>query len=197
MRKHKKSVYVQVGKARGFGKISKGGCLACSSLVRSNYANVIQSCEECLRLHGGVPVHASHTGPFDFLPTAYVKDVSSAYCAQKTATVVWVEYASNYTLSHPMSVGTETGGADLLKSKTAVSNYFTETSGNSSMISTGTPSAGTGSSSQAPLAIKPSSTTESSASGAAAAAASSTGGANTLHMSACLVAGLLGVTWLL
>ena len=90
-----------------------------------------------------------------------------------------------------MSYGTQTGGTDLLQSKTAVSNYFTETSGNSQAASTAAGNSDIEGTSRSPRATAPVSSPKSSSS--TVAAASATGGAVSLRAFGLLSAGLLGV----
>ena len=123
-----------------------------------------------------------------------MEDFSSAYCAQKTALKGWVDFRYRFSVTHPVSYGTVTGGSDLLRSQTAVSNYFTETS-NSSAEATPTTSdhSQVGASAGAPSATQPQPSARQSASSSVTAAAVSTGSANSLEASALLGIGALGL----
>ena len=96
-------------------------------------------------------------------------------------------------MTHPVTYGSETGGVDLLKGKTAVSKYFTSTPATANATSSSTTSvpARSGSSgSQTSAAKQPTSSTH-------PAATTSTGGAGTMKISGPLGVGMLGVAWLL
>lgn len=151
----------------------------------------VEACDDCLRLHGASALNRTGAGA-QFVPTAFVKDLSSAYCAMPTATVNWDAFASNFSRTHPATYGTETGGVDLLKNKTAVSNYFTSTP--LSAQSSSTP----GTSAPARVGSNGSRTTaRAGGSGTGTAPARSTGGAGSLQVSGLLGIGLLGAAWLL
>ena len=152
---------------------------------------IISSCDECLRLHGASAMNRTGAGA-QFVPTAFVKDLSSAYCAMPTATMNWDAFAANFSRSHPVTYGTETGGVDLLKNKTAVSNYFTSTPVSADSSSTPATSA------PARVGSNGSTTTaRAGGSGTGTAPAKSTGGAGSLQVSGFWVVGLLGAAWLL
>lgn len=142
------------------------------------------SCNDCLRLHGASGSNSSDVKA-QFVPTGFVKDISSAYCGMPTATAQWAEFAKGFSATHPVTYGTETGGTDLLKDKTAVSNYFTST-----------PVTTSASSSPATTA---SARLRSSGSGTTAAGATpqSTGGAGSLQVTALWGPLLLGAAWIL
>ena len=156
---------------------------------------------------------------FFFLPKGFVEDASSAYCAQTTSLKSWEDFRDNFSVTYPLSYGTATGGSDLLISKTAVSNYFTETSGCVAATPTTTDHNRTSSAAATPATIGHSQTRVSTgnssatqpqsssrhsaqpslrqpASGSVAAAATSTGNANTLEASALLGIGVLGLVCL-
>ena len=86
----------------------------------------MDSCDECLRLHGAVARHGLSRG-FQFIPTGFVKDLSSAYCAMPTATLRYIDFAGDFSITHPVSFDSQMGSTDLLHDKTAVSDYFTST----------------------------------------------------------------------
>lgn len=106
-----------------------------------------------------------------------------------TATVQWGVFAKNFSATHPITYGTETGGTDLLKGKTAVSNYFTSTpvtaSSSSSPMDT------------APAQLGPNGSRAPSGSGTTGSIPQPTGGAGSLQVSGLLGVGLLGAAWLL
>jgi len=127
-----------------------------------------------------------------------VKDLSSAYCAMPTATLNYLEFARNFTQTHAITYGTETGGVDLLQGKTAVSNYFASTSAPANSTSSSTtkaPARTGGGGSQSSAANLPT-TTNGPATGSPTATPSA-GGAGTVKVSGLLGVGILGVAWLL
>jgi len=157
----------------------------------------IHSCSDCLRLHGASALNETVHG-YEFVPTAFVKDFSSAYCAMPTATLNYQHFAKSFTQTHAVSYGSETGGVDLLKGKTAVSDYFTSTSAVANSTSSSTTSAPArtgGGGSQSPAANLP--TTTNSPSTSSPAANPSAGAAGTVKVSGLLGVGILGVAWLL
>lgn len=178
------------------GNISKGEIDDLSPPHRDN-ADDTSSCDECRRLHGAYPLDETDDDDAAFIPKSYDKAISSAYCAQKTASEVWTDYAEHFFVTHPIVYDTDTGGTDYLRSKTAVSNYFTETSGMTPVITTITKLRQNPSTSQTPITLKPASTSKTSTSSAATAATAPTGGATSLRRSGLLGAGLLGVAWVL
>ena len=158
------------------------------------FSDFASSCDECLRLHGAKPLNPAGEGLYNFIPTGFVQDLSSAYCAQKTASRGWSDFAGNFSVTHPVSYGTVTGGTDLLKGKTAVNNYFTETSGEAQSTGTATGSIQRGGSietTQSSSSISQASRT------AAVTAASSTGAADCLRSPRLFGIGLLGIMWFL
>lgn len=188
-----------------YGRVS----LATSSPTQDS-ANDLSSCNDCLRLHGAAPLGESDTDAPVFVPIVHVKAESSAYCAQKTASKVWRYFVDNFDMTRPMVFDTETWGTDLLKSKTAVSNYFTESSGITPVITMNPQTTGTtpdittksqsrltASTSQTPVTLKPASTSKTSAIDTLTTAAAPTGGATSLRASALIAGGLLGVAWFL
>lgn len=206
--KNSSIVCVRVERVKGYGKISKGKFGDLSPTHDS--ANDTSSCNECLRLHGAPPLGKSDLDVLAFVPTVHIEEVSSAYCAQKTASKVWRYFVDNFYMTHPIVYGSEIWGTDLLRSKTAVSNYFTETSGMTPVITTKPQSTSTtpdittksqsrqtASTSQTPVTLKPASTLKTSANGTPTAAAAPTGGATSLRASAFIAGGLVGVAWFL
>ena len=209
--KNSSIVYVRVERVKAYGKIWKGESGDLSP--PHDRANDPSSCNECLRLHGAPTLGESDLDQLDalaFVPTVHIKEVSSAYCAQKTALKVWPYFADNFDMTHPIIYDTETWGTDLLRSKTAVSNYFTETSGMTPAITTKPQTTGTtpnittkpqsrqtASTSQTPVTLKSASTSQTSANGTPTAVVAPTGGATSLQGSAFLAGGLLGVAWFL
>ena len=99
--------------------------------------NAIHSCNECQRLHG-IP-DLQHNG--SWYPAAYVQAQSSQYCAQASPTQALEDFLGNWTASATISVGTSTGGTDVLGTATDVSLYFITTTPLSAPAST---SSGTG-----------------------------------------------------
>lgn len=154
------------------------------------------SCSECLRLHGARPISLNGDDHDVFLPTGFVEDLSSAYCAQKTELQNWADFRDDFSITHPLSYGTATGGADLLRSRTDVSNYFTETSSSAEATPTTIDRGQTGVSAGNSSATQPHSSLRQSAKGSVAAAATSTGSANSLEASAVLGIGMLGLVFL-
>lgn len=121
-----------------------------------------------------------------------MKDFSSAYCAMPTASLNYQDFASQFTQTHAVSYGSETGGVDLLKGKTAVSDYFTSTSAAANSTSSSTTSAPArtgGGGSQSPTSNAPTTTSS--------PAAKPSGGAGTVKVSGLLGIGMLGFAWLL
>lgn len=110
-----------------------------------------------------------------------------------TATLVFEEFASKFTQTHAVSYGSETGGVDLLKGKTAVSEYFTSTSAavnSTSSSTTSAPARTGGGGSQSPAANLPTTTNSPVASPPA-------GGAGRVKVSGLLGIGIMGFVWLL
>jgi len=110
-----------------------------------------------------------------------------------TATLNYLQFYGNFTKTHAISYGTETGGVDLLEGKTAVSNYFTSTSAaanSTSSSTTSAPASTGGGGSQSPASNQPTTTNS-------PAATHSAGGAGTVKVSGLLGFGMLGVAWLL
>ena len=97
------------------------GFLSKAQMIFAN--RVIHSCFECQRLHG-IP-DLQHNGTW--YPAAYVQAQSSQYCAQASPTRALEDFLGNWTASATISVGTSTGGTDVLGTATDVSLYFTTT----------------------------------------------------------------------
>ena len=150
----------------------------------------MDSCNECLRLHGAAPRNGSSQG-FQFIPTGFVKDLSSAYCAMPTATMYYTDFAGNFSITHPVSFGSQTGSTDLLHDKTAVSDYFTSTPITASSSSSTMPTSSVLVSGGATGSITQQTSTATSASPQAI------GGAGTAKVSRLLGIGMLGVAWFL
>jgi len=115
-----------------------------------------------------------------------------------TATLNYQDFAGNFTQTHAVSFGTETGGVDLLNGKTAASNYLTSTSTAANSTSSSTTSAAArtgGGGSQSPAANIP--TTTNSPVTSSPAATQLTGDAGTVKVSGLLGVGMLGLAWLL
>ncbi|KAL8721029.1 MAG: hypothetical protein Q9225_002202 [Loekoesia sp. 1 TL-2023] len=71
-------------------------------------------CSECRRLHG-----ASAENIEDYAPVPYIKAFSSAYCAQPTSDpVALYDYATIWTSTASINLGTSTGGSDVLGTST-------------------------------------------------------------------------------
>ena len=157
-------------------------------------ANTSASCSECYRLHGAKPINLYKDENSFFLPKGFVEDFSSAYCAQTTALKGWADFRYDFSVTHPISYGTVTGGSDLLRSQTAVSNYFIETSISSAEATpTTSDHSQVGVSAETPSATQPQPSARQSASGSVTAAAVSTGSANCLEPSTLLGVGVLGL----
>ena len=158
---------------------------------------MLRSCDECLRLHGASSANGTGGG-LQFIPSAFVKDLSSAYCAMPTASLNYENFATNFTVTHPVSYGTATGGVDVLKGKTAVSDYFTSSfiavnttsSPSTSAPNTSAPARTGGGDAQSTAANQPTSSPSPSATKA-------TGGAASTKVSGLLGVGILGVALLL
>ncbi|KAL8873157.1 MAG: hypothetical protein Q9174_001326 [Haloplaca sp. 1 TL-2023] len=94
-------------------------------------------CSECRRLHG-----ASAKNVDNFAPVQYIKAFSSAYCAQPSSNATaLLDYATVWTSTATIDLGTSTGGTNVLGSSTAVSLY-TSLAANSAS-NTNSPSAST------------------------------------------------------
>lgn len=156
----------------------------------------VYSCDECLRLHGATASNATRAGSsgrgYQFIPSAFVRDLSSAYCAMPTATLNYEEFAKNFTITHPVSYGTATGGVDLLKGKTAVSNYFTSSPimANTTSSSSMSAAARTGGTQSQSSSHQPTTSTRPAPTNAA-------GGVANLKIPGILGIGFLGVAWVL
>ncbi|KAL8969770.1 MAG: hypothetical protein Q9183_001835, partial [Haloplaca sp. 2 TL-2023] len=78
-----------------------------------------EHCSECRRLHG-----ASAKNVDNFAPVQYIKAFSSAYCAQPSSNATpLLDYATVWTSTATIDLGTSTGGSNVLGSSTAVSLY--------------------------------------------------------------------------
>ncbi|KAL8682568.1 MAG: hypothetical protein Q9186_001421 [Xanthomendoza sp. 1 TL-2023] len=80
-------------------------------------------CSECRRLHG-----ASAQNTDNYAPAPYVKAFSAAYCAQVSSkAAALLDYATIWTSTDTIDLGTSTGGSDVLGSSTDVSLYTAST----------------------------------------------------------------------
>ncbi|KAL8808646.1 MAG: hypothetical protein Q9200_004162 [Gallowayella weberi] len=80
-------------------------------------------CSECRRLHG-----ASARNMDNYAPAPYVKAFSAAYCAQvPSRAAALLDYATIWTSTGTIDLGTSTGGSDVLGSSTDVSLYTAST----------------------------------------------------------------------
>ncbi|KAL8689917.1 MAG: hypothetical protein Q9218_004521 [Villophora microphyllina] len=99
-------------------------CLCTEGGQGQNYWQNSFDCSECRRLHG-----ASVENLNDYAPAPYVKAFSSAYCAQApSSAAALLDYATIWTSTGTVNLGTSTGGSDVLGSSTAVSLYAASTS---------------------------------------------------------------------
>ncbi|KAL8998480.1 MAG: hypothetical protein Q9188_006095 [Gyalolechia gomerana] len=77
-------------------------------------------CSECRRLHG-----ASAENIEDYAPVPYIRAFSSAYCAQPSSNPLALsQYATVWTSTASIELGTSTGGSDVLGTSTDVSLYM-------------------------------------------------------------------------
>lgn len=136
------------------------------------------SCSECRRLHG-----ASVENLEDYAPGLYVKAFSFAYCAQAPSSpAALLDYATIWTSTATIDLGTSTGGSDVLGSSTAVSLYAPLAAlATSTSISTTSSSSQTGSVQGSQTGSGPE--------------ASSSSGADALAISKVFGVGLLGLIW--
>ncbi|KAL8833514.1 MAG: hypothetical protein Q9170_004231 [Blastenia crenularia] len=94
-------------------------------------------CSDCRRLHG-----ASAENIDDYAPVPYIKAFSSAYCAQPSShPVALLDYATLWTSTASINLGTTTGGSDVLGTSTEVSLYVTSIASSTSTASGGSASA--------------------------------------------------------
>lgn len=92
------------------GPKDQRGCFCADEGPGPQYWQNSIDCSECRRLHG-----ASAANIEDYAPVPYIKAFSSAYCAQPSSSpVALFDYATMWTSTASIELGTTTGGTDVL-----------------------------------------------------------------------------------